>query len=303
MIIIETKLKIKKHIWNNYDNGQFDYSSCRVCYSFKKKNEELEMCISILSKEYNEEICPIFTEIVDFLYLACGTMPYIIYYKENNVEKDLSNLACRYFPSKRFFTNNHLIDINNSTLNENTLINIKNIIRNKPFEIFWAFTSLTSQSYAEIYEEHKITLLLQCFDGYIYNKDIKYQQSAVTFKDRLSIIVNILFEYEKKYNTEILKTLNINENIYLEKLTNTRHQFSHYIIKNNTLNSGEDYIFNFVVLHFIFRIYILREIRLIPKEDNIKEFLNSEYDRINSSKNSGFKDYKSVAYRMKRIFN
>ena len=49
------------------------------------------------------------------------------------------------------------------------------------------------------------------------------------FKDRLKEIINVFFEYEKKYNTEILKTQNILEDDYLEKLKNTRHQFSHYI--------------------------------------------------------------------------
>lgn len=299
MINIETKLKFRKHIWNNYNDGQFDYCSSHISYSFEEMKKELEMTV-LITKNKHEGICPVFIEIVDFLYLACGTMPNIIYYKENNVEKDLSILPCRYFPSKQFYSNEHLIDINNTTLNKNTLENIKNIIRNKPFEIFWGVTALTSKGYEKIYAEHKITLLLQCFEGYIFNKDIKYQ--AYTFKQRLTEIVNVLFEYEKKYNTEILKTLTISENDYLKILTDTRHQFSHYISQNNSLTDGKDYIINFVLLNYIFRIYLIKEIGLIPKEKNIEEFLKSIYDWINTLKDDNFKDYKSVAYSMNLIY-
>lgn len=302
MIKIEAKLKLKKHIWNNYANGSFDYSSCHICFSFEEKNKELEMFISILTKESSEEISPVLIEIFDFLYLACGTMPYIVYYKENDVEKDLSRFSCRFFPSKQFFHNEHLIDINNSTLNETTLESIKNTIRNKPFEIFWAFTALTSQDYEKIYAEHKITLLLQCFEGYIFNKDTKYQLRTVSFKERITEIINVLFEYEEKYNTELLKTLTITKDDYLKVLTDTRHHFSHYIGKNNSLSEGKDYIINFVLLHYIFRIYLLREVNVIPKEKNIEEFLKSVYDWINSLKDNNFKEYKSVAYSMNLIF-
>lgn len=195
-----------------------------------------------------------------------------------------------------------MIDINNSTLNETTLENIKNTIRNKPFEVFWAFTALTSKAYEKIYAEHRITLLLQCFEGYIYNKDSKYQLRSVTFKDRITEIIDILFEYEKKYNTDILKTLTLTEDNYINTLADTRHQFSHYINKKNSLEGSNEYIINFVLLHYIFRIYLLREINVIPKEKNIEEFLKSVYDWINSIKDNNFKDYKSVAYSMNLIF-
>lgn len=297
MIIIEAKLKLKKHSWNHYENGNFDYSSSHVDYSFVETSDGLNMLVSILSKEYSEVICPIFIDILDFLYLASGKMPEIIYYKENGFEKN--DFSCRFFTSKQFCFDNDLIDITISTLNENNLDNIKNIIKNKPFNIFSAFTSLTSKAYENIYAEHKITMLLHCFEGYIYNKNSKYKNKR--FKDRVKEIVNILFEYENKYNTEILRTFNITEDRYLTQLTNTRHQFSHYISQQDTLVGGKEYIQNFVILHYIFRIYLLREINLMPKEKNIEEFLKSLYDWINVSNNDKFKDFKSVAYSIKNI--
>ncbi len=300
MIKVETKLKYKRHSWTNYSKGSFKYSSCQIEYDFKDNSKYLEMYISILTEEYNEVVCPVFIEIVDFLYLACGTMPIIDFYKENGVNKDITVLSCRFFPSKQFFSNEHLIDINESTLNKQALTNIKNIISNKPFEIFSAFTALTSDSYEKIYAEHKINLLLQCFDGYIYNKDKKYHK--MHFKDRLKEIINVFFEYEKKYNTEILKTQNILEDDYLEKLKNTRHQFSHYIKKQNTLECGQEFVVNFFLLHYTFRIYLLKEINLIPKEKNVEEFFKSIYDWINILNNNDFKDYKSVAYGIRLIF-
>ena len=85
-------------------------------------------------------------------------------------------------------------------------------------------------------------------------------------------------------------------------LTDTRHQFSHYISQNNSLTDGKDYIINFVLLNYIFRIYLIKEIGLIPKEKNIEEFLKSIYDWINTLKDDNFKDYKSVAYSMNLIY-
>jgi hypothetical protein len=132
---------------------------------------------------------------IDFLYLALGTMPLILQYKENGVDIDLSKiLACRFFPSMIFFGAEHLIDISNKTLNEKTLGEIKAIIRSKPFEIFWAFTALTSSSYERIYCEHRISLLLHCFEGYIYNKNDKYKE--LNFKGRVKEIINVLTDEE-----------------------------------------------------------------------------------------------------------
>ena len=304
MINIETKLKFEKHIWNSYSDGQFEYCASHISYSFEQNGKELEMTIEI-STERHEEISTIFIEIVDFLYLACGTMPVIVYYKENDVCKDISKLPCRYFPSEQFYRSHHLIDINESTLNKTTLENIKDTIRSKPFEIFWAFTALTSKGYENIYSEHKITLLLHCFEGYIANESNKSHLS--TFRARIKEIVNILFEYEKKYNIGVLKTLTVSKGNYLGILTDTRHQYSHYISHKNSLREGKDYLINFVLLHYIFRIYLLKEINIVPKEDNIKEFLYSVYDWINSLKDNNFKNYKSVTYStcnsIKAIFN
>lgn len=304
MINIETKLKFRKHIWNNYSDGQFEYCASHISYSFELNGKELEMTIGI-STERQEEISTIFIEIVDFLFLACGTMPVIVYYKEDDVCKDVSKLPCRYFPSEQFYCSHHLIDINDSTLNETTLKSIKDTIRSKPFGLFHAFTALTSKGYENIYSEHKITLLLHCFEGYIYNKGTKYQ--SYTFKESIKEIINTLFQYDKNYDIEILKTLSTNENEYLNILKDTRHQFSHYICKSKSLNTGQDYLINFVLLHYIFRIYLLKEINIVPKEDNIKEFLYSVYDWINSLKDNNFKNYKSVVYStfnsIKTIFN
>ena len=297
MTNIEAKLKYKKHDWLKYSDSSFFYSSCTIDYKFQINNSELILDINISSELSSDEVWAVFSEILDFFYLSFGTMPKIISYKENTFVKDLSNILSRYIPSDQFFKSEHLIEISNSTLNEKTLTNFKSIVRNKPFAIFWAFTALTSTAYEHVYAEHKITLLLQCFEGYIYNTI----PSIKGFKSRISQIVNVLFDYDKQYNTEILRTLSVSEEDYLEILKDTRHQFSHYISHQNSLSQGEDYIINFVLLHYIFRIYLLKEIGIQPNEKNIEQFLKSIYDWINVLKNPNFNDYKSVAYNMNSI--
>lgn len=293
---IDIKLKYKKHIWTHYRNGSFNYNSCQVDYVFiDLNNKEIGMDITIFTESDNSGICPVFVEIIDFMYLACGTMPIIIYYKVNGKDIDLGQITCRFFPAMKYFKNEHLIDISNQTLNDTTLANVQNIVRNKPFEIFSAFTALTSTAYEEIYFEHRIALLLQCFEGYIYNKDSYYQKKGITFKDRIAEILKVLFDYDKKYNTEILKTLNFSEDGFLQALTDTRHQFSHYIVKNNPL-SEDNYLVTFFLLHYIFRLYVIQEINLVPNEKNVEEFLNSIYDWINVLNDSGFKNFKSTTY-------
>lgn len=296
------KLRYKKHIWSNYGNGSFNYNNCQVDYNFFDLNtKEIGMDISILTEASVTDISPVFIEIIDFIYLACGTMPIIDCYKINNNDIDLNQISCRFFPSKKHFTCDQLIDITNQTLNDQTLSNVNNIIRGKPFEIFSAFTALTSIAYEEIYLEHKIALLLHCFDGYIYNKGKCYQ--VKTFKDRIKIIVKNLFDYDAKYNAEVLKSLNYYSNDeYLQALTDTRNQFSHYIYKKNAFNNGEKYIVNFFLLHYIFRIYLIKEINLIPNEKNIEEFFKSMYDWINTLNNPNFNSFKSVAYTWNKFF-
>ena len=64
---------------------------------------------------------------------------------------------------------------------------------------------------------------------------------------------------------------------------------------------GKAYLINFVLLHYIFRIYLLKEINIEPKK-NVEKFLKSVYDWVNSLKNDNFQDYKSVSYSMRLIF-
>jgi hypothetical protein len=299
----DVKLKYKKHIWTKYNKGSFYYNFCQVDYSFTHTpvNDEIEMNIVIISENIEEGVSSVFLEILDFMYLACGTMPIIVYYRENNIDVELDNLTCRFFPSMQFFKKDHLMDIDNQTLNDKTLLALQNIVQNKPFKIFSAFTALTSKGYEKIYAEHRISLLLQCLEGYIYNKGKQYQKTGTSFKSRIEEIVNVFVEYDDKYNSEILKTFNLTKDDFLKVLTDTRHQFSHYIVKNNSLTTGTDYIIYFILLHYVFRVYIIKEIGLTPREDNIKEFFNSVYDWINDIKNEKFENFKSVAYRQKNI--
>ena len=292
--IIEAKIVFKKHIWTNYSNYKFVYESCIIDYMFICDDKDLNMLISINSTLSRENVWSVFVELLDFLYLAFGTMPRIVYYKENGTAKNLSNILSRFLPSDQHFKSEHIIDVSEFTLNEKTLSDLKNIIRNKPFEIFWAFTALTSTAYEHIYSEHKITLLLQCFEGYIYNT----ASPGIDFKSRISQIVNVLFDYDKQYNSEILSTLSVSEEEYLNILKDTRHQFSHYISKRNSLSQGQEYIINFILLHYTFRIYLLTEIGIQPNEKNIEEFFKSIYDWINVLKNPNFNNFKSVAYSM-----
>ena len=298
---IEAKLRYKKHIWINYSNGSFNYNSCQVDYTFtySNKNKEIEMNIIILTESVYEDICPVFIEIIDFMYLACGTMPIITFYRENNKDIELKKLSCRFFPSMKYFKNEHLIDITNQTLNDKTLLKVQNIIKNKPFDIFCAFTVLT-KVYGEIYIEHSITLLLQCLEGYIYNKDKSYQIKGISFKYRIKEIVSVFFDYDKRYNSEILQTLNYSEDSYLIMLSDTRHQFSHYISKANALNKDKEYVVNLFILHYIFRLYLLKELGLILNEKNVEEFLKSTYDWINVLNNENFKEFKSISYLLQK---
>lgn len=302
MIKIEAKLKYKKHPWTSYSGNIFTYSSCDIDYKFNSNDNDLEMDIDISTALGSEEVWGVFVEILDFLYLAFGTMPIIVYYKENDTEKDLSNIVMRYFPSDQFFKNEHLINISSCTLNEYTLTNVKNVIRNKPFEIFRAFTALTSKAYENIYAEHKITLLLHCFEGYVYNKESSFQAKNVKFKDRISQISDVFSDYDKMYNTEILKTLSVTKDEYSQILSDTRHQFSHYISKQNPLSTGEDYLVHFILLCYIFRIFLLKEINIQPIEKNVEHCLKLIHDWINTLKNPNFKNFKTAEYSINAIF-
>ena len=298
---IAIKLRCKKHIWSQYCNGSFNYNASQVMYSFSDLNDkEIEMDITILTEDSTADFAPVFIEIMDFMYLACGSMPIIDCYRVNNNDFALDQITCRFFPSRKPSMGDQLIDITDQTLNDRTLSCVNNIIRGKPFEIFSAFTALTSTAYEEIYLEHKIALLLQCFEGYIYNTGAF--SHVQTFKDRIEIIVKTLFEYDKKYNAEVLNSLGFSENnSYLEALKDTRHQFSHYMSKQNALSGGKKYLVNFFLLHYVFRLYLIKEIGLVPSEKNIEEFFKSMYDWINILNDPNFKNFKSVAYTWRNL--
>ena len=61
------------------------------------------------------------------------------------------------------------------------------------------------------------------------------------------------FFFKNKETSEEFKVrFHFNDDDYLKVLTDTRHQFSHYISKNNSLSEGKDYIINFVLFAFYY---------------------------------------------------
>lgn len=176
-----------------------------------------------------------------------------------------------------------------------------------------ALKYLKSERYSNVLYTHKYCILAQICEGFIESshyellltqaKIIKIgnKKAKPNFEERIEVFINKLDEINKKYSVAIYKTLGIKRKTLLEKLTNTRHQLSHYVKKEKII-VRDDYVYVFYLLESLLRILLLEEIG-IKVDGNLKKNFYVLHDFIldNKGKAKGLSDFKDLEYQLKYI--
>ena len=123
------------------------------------------------------------------------------------------------------------------------------------------------------------------------------------YKPKVFLVANEnFFEYEKKFNCEILSALGTDELGFLNTVTDTRNWNSHFSEreKPSRLKQGSMMVVYLEIVTFMIRIYLVKAIGGSVNEDAIKEFYFTVHDWIVNDIQKQQCTLKSNTYQMRK---
>lgn len=279
-------------------NDKYEFKNNKYYTLYNWKNCELN--IEIESKENCKCIFEYFMIQYKLLFFNNGCFYKIKEYKENNVIVNISekytNIEC-YDTAKEYIKSYKITNIS-SVINKNTVSAFKKI-ENKNRFMFNAFYYIHSNKYKGVLYDHKFMILSQICEGYIESTVHEQEVTYHNFQNRIDLYIQELKKMNLKYRSCIFDALKISSKGLKEKIKNSRHRYSHYVEKKNTIAKGEDYVYIFYILELIFRVYILKDLK-INQFENLHENLYSIHDWIISNRNPNIdkKEFKSISYKL-----
>lgn len=171
-----------------------------------------------------------------------------------------------------------------------------------------AFYYLKSNKYSGVLQDQKFVIMTQIAEGFVEGTEIeqlllqtKYpNQQHLYFAQRIDYYIDKLKIISKHTKSSVFKVLNIKPDKLTDKIKQTRHRYSHYIFKDNTITISKS-IFYFYLMDLIYRIVFLEECG-INYDNNLKKYLYSIHDWIldNTRKVSSLNEYKTLSYILKK---
>lgn len=284
-------------------------------FSFFYQNVEIEIfkCsqmieITLHGRKNIKKLYEIFYVVYDMLFLVLGGYPKIkeIYFNSEIV--DFSEWSNKFDTSSHFVQRDlRIANITIQNINANSLTNLQKVHSRSLFSMQY----LACKKYEPVVTDHKYVLLSHTIDGLVRHSDyekillksakannVKSKNSRVEYRQRVELVFNKFFYYHRKYNCGIMKALGKNKGEFIDVISDTRNDFSHFLDKKEKrLHSGSDMIHYFYIMLFALRLFILTDLLGIELEhDCVKEYLYSLHDWIRLKKNENFTDFKSIAY-------
>ena len=267
--------------------------------------------VSISGRKGCKKLRSLFFEIYELFFIYLGHYPNIISLNRNGESEDLNVLLNKYKSSSRYGRLLAICDINEDSVNEKVLFNMRKLRSNPRFSLEY----VVSQDYDNINITHRLLLLLHAMDGMVsqaQRTSIEQDLKKITGTPRKKndkkyektvffICQNSFFNYHRKYNCEILQALGQTKRTFLEKTTDTRNVYSHFYIPSPSeapIESGAEMLYYFEILFLTARIFLSKEIGVNLKDNNIKESLYRIHDWIIGNKKRSTKKYKSWAYKL-----
>lgn len=213
------------------------------------------------------------------------------------INEELENIACRvtkYKTSNEFLNENLVIcEIDKNTILQQVFDKMR-AMRDLPI---YSLQFLVSEAYDHVITNHKMTLLLHIVDGIYDKKRLVNDRSEIRKKYRASqkgkigdymaavywLCNNYFFKYHRKFGCEILPLLKVTQYEFLERLSDTRNWYSHFLNnmrKVSRIKNGKEFIIYFELVCYMICLSIIDELKLFADEDKIKEFYYTVHDWI-----------------------
>ena len=264
---------------------------------------------SISGRKSCEKLRILFFELFELLFIYLGHYPEVVSLKRNNENENLKDLLNKYESSTLFGKLLPVCDINENSVNEAALSNLRNLRKNPLFSLEY----LLSKGYDTINITHRLLLLLHAMDGFVtqaQRASIEQDLKRITgskgkekaYKKAVFFICqDSFFGYHKKYNCEILSELQLTRKSFLDKVTDTRNVYSHFytpVKPESPIEAGNEIAYFFELLFFVTRVFLCKQIGVDLREQNIKESFYRIHDWIIQNKTHKNKRYKSFAYAL-----
>ena len=270
------------------------------------------MYIEITGSNNIDKLEKLLFEILSLLFLYLGGYPRIKNIILIKNTKDISKLLIKYNTSEIFIKESlSLCDIDNTTINEAVLRNYRQI-KQTPIS---SLQYLVSKDYESVVINHKITLMLHIIEGLVDSSFIpslkRELKSKLETKDTIGIFMaaayhickHYFFEYDRKYEFDILPLLKVSQNDFLRILTDTRNWYSHYFDetkKPDRLDDGKEIIIYLHIIYFTIRLYLMDSIHVEYDESRIREYYYMLHDWILEVKYGESNPLKSNTYKINR---
>lgn len=272
------------------------------------------LLVIVLKGKSIEKLNELMLDMLSVLFLYLGGYPKIVEIRENNKIIDISNILNKFYTQDYFIKNNLAIcKIDDTTINAAVLAKFKTINQLPIYSLQY----LVSENYKSITSTHKITLLLHIIDGIVPDSTPGLEAEI---KRKYHVNGNIgkylpkvyylckyyFFNYESKFNCEILKILNETEYSFLRKITDTRNANSHFLNSNKKIHrmeDGDEVLRYFQILYYSIRLCLIDKLKVQTEENWIVEYLYCIYDWISTLQNSSFVSFKSETYKRKKAFD
>lgn len=199
---------------------------------------------------------------LQFSFLIFGYVPKISEVQENEIKCELFS-AEKYNTRKLYISKDMQIVDTNSFLTrnhfENFLYKVLEDTRVCPGydTLFYSLMYFFSESYANILNIHKLTLLAQTYD-FVNKEGIKYLENLIQIFER-SYENGLLQKLSKLLNEFGIKDIDT----FYKIIKDTRHGVSHLVKKKESLlgNSNErNSLYFFELCLYTYRIYIFKEL-------------------------------------------
>ncbi len=306
----------KEHLFKPFS---VSVDSCDVALGETACGDTVSIDISGWKGE--DKALSILFKIFDLFFIYTGNVPEIQSIEANTVIIDKEELVYNSFHKGKFGRLLSTCEIDADSINEKTIHRLDRIEYKQPLR---SLEYLFSANYDKINIVHRLTLLLQAMEGIvsdadragILNEAHMLTQNAGGLGEHLPSVCVIckesFFDYDQKYGCEILKLLGVSPGEFLERTTDTRNWYSHFLNedreqkkfkKKNPLTNGSEMLYYIEILFFASRVFLCKQMGVTTNETNIQESYNRIHDWIMETKYHREDGYKTWQFQLRNAIS
>lgn len=285
-----------------YDNVGVDFQWNSRMPQHPRNESTCQLIIELSSDENDPSyLSDEFDRIFLLIFLMMGSCPKIELISHNGIKRKLDDLPKKYFTHVYYQKLRFCIcQPCSKNITKDVLSAFKFITDSDKVSIlsFFSLQALVADAYWDIYNEHRLTLLIHAIEGLVnkphfckskVKREIErfYPEENVQKRELFLKIYGLcsktVFFYDDKYNCNILKVLKKDRLSFASSLEDTRDFYSHMLThgkKPDRLLDANEFLIYFKLLIYSARLYLLTIFGVEVDEDDIQNTYKLLHDWI-----------------------